>query len=179
MSCVSEPPPYSGSVCWGEYDGTLRTAILAMKHGAHDELAPPLAKRLAARVSVERWVDDLDLVTAVPSHPLHRLQRGFTAAELLAHGVSAALNLPCRATLRRHGLGRQMGQSRTQRLNLGPNRFSLRRKAQIEKRRILLVDDVSTTGSTMSRAAQTLLSGGATEVFGAILALAPETRRLA
>jgi ComF family protein len=176
LGCHQAPPPQEATVVWGEHEGNLRAAVLALKHGGHDELAAPLGERLAARIAVEPWARGPDVVTPVPSHPLLRLRRGTVAAELLGRAVARALRLPYSAILRRHGRVRQTGLSRAQRRRLPARSFSVRR--QVKGRRVLVVDDVTTTGSTLNRAASALLRAGADAVYCAALARTPDARRL-
>ena len=178
ISCVTDPVPQRGTVVWGEYDGTLRDAVLTLKHRGHDEVATVLASRLAARISLEPWVEDVTVVTAVPSHTLHRLHRGFNAAEILGRAVAGVIGRPFRVTLRRHGLNRQASRSRAERKRLQPRRFSVRRPAVIQGQTVLLIDDVITTGATLRRAVQALLKGGAFEVFAGASAFTPDPRSI-
>ncbi|MGD8439063.1 MAG: double zinc ribbon domain-containing protein [Holophagae bacterium] len=176
LSCLGAPPPQLGTVLWGAYDGPLRLAVLALKHRGHDEVARTFGRRLAARIGVEPWFDDITAVTAVPSHPLRRLRRGYCAAELLADTVARLIERPYLAALRRHGLHRQRGRTRRQRMRLARGSFSARREAS--GRRWLIVDDVCTTGTTFRRAAETLVDAGAAAVYCAAVAHAPDPRRL-
>jgi predicted amidophosphoribosyltransferase len=175
LACHDSPPPQQGTVIWGEHEGVLRTAVLALKHHGHDELAAPLAARLAAKVALADWANEIEVVTAVPSHPVHRLRRGFSAAELLATTVALERRLPALALLARRGLARQTGRSRAQRLALPERTF--RARADLGGARVLVVDDVTTTGATLRRAAHALLGAGADVVFCAAVASAPEGRR--
>ncbi len=177
ISCLANPVPQKGTVVWGEYDGTLRDAILSLKHRGHDEIGAVLASQLAARISLESWAEDITLVTAVSSHPLHRLRRGFNAAEILGRSLARTIDRPFRMILRRHGLNRQNSRSRAERMRLRPHRFSIRRPATIEGQTVLLVDDVVTTGATLKRAAQALLHGGAYAVFAGAPGFTPDPRR--
>lgn len=177
VTCADDPPPYEEVVVWGEYDGVLRRAILAMKHSGLDQLAPILAGRLAAKVALEPWSEEIDLVAAVPSHPLHRLRRGFTAAGVLADGVGRRLRKTCRRVLRKRGIGRQVGLTRSRRRQLAGRRFAINPRARITGQKILLIDDVTTTGTTLRRAAQTLSQGGAAAVYCAAMAWVPDPRR--
>jgi ComF family protein len=165
-------------VVWGEYGGVLRQAILALKHGGRDELADPLAARLAALVAVQPWCEEIDAVAAVPSHPVHRFRRGFTAAGLLAAGVARRLHTRPTRVLRRRGLGRQAGLSRSRRRRLARDRFRLRSAARVRKTTVLLVDDVTTTGTTLRRAADVLCEGGAHAVYCAALAWVADPRSI-
>jgi predicted amidophosphoribosyltransferase len=162
-------------VVWGEHDGVLRTAILALKHGGRDDLAVPIGSRLAASVAVEPWACEIDFVTAIPSHPSRRFRKPWAASELLARAVSKGLEKPMVFLLRRHGLSRQTGHSRVRRLALPQRSFSAR--AAAAGRSVLIVDDVTTTGTTIRRAAEALIRAGATAVFCAVCAFAPDPRR--
>ena len=175
LGCARKPPPQQATLIWGEHNGVLRTAILSLKHGGRDDLAPPLGARLAAAVAVLPWAETVDTVSFVPSHSLRRFRRPWPAAELLARAVANGLERPCVPLLRRHGLGRQTGRSRARRLALPRRSFSA--TARANQRHILLVDDVATTGSTLRRAAETLRRVGAETVFCAALAHAPDPRR--
>jgi len=178
ITCVADPTPQRGTVVWGEYDGTLRDAVLTLKHRGHDQVGSVLASRLAARISLEPWVEGVTIVTAVPSHPLHKLRRGFNAAEILARSLAHAIDRPFWVTLRRHGLSRQVSRSRSERKRLQPRRFSARKPAAIQEQTILLIDDVITTGTTLRRAVQALLKGGAFEVYAGALCYTPDPRRM-
>jgi predicted amidophosphoribosyltransferase len=160
---------------WGEHDGPLRTAIIALKHGGRDDLAKSLGERLAARLAAEEWAVTVDAVVAVPSHPWRRLKKPWTASELLASVVARRLGRPTIRTLRRHGLGRQTGRTRSRRLELSRGSFTASVRA--DDRRLLLIDDVTTTGTTLRRAAEALCGAGATAVFCGVVAQTPDSRR--
>jgi ComF family protein len=175
LNCLQTSPPQSATVVWGEHDGVLRTAILALKHGGRDELAAPLARRLAASVAAESWAVEIDCVVPVPSHPWRRLKKPWAASELLAEEVSRVLEKPSARLLRRHGLGRQSGRSRARRLKLPKGSFSAR--AGVEGRTVLLIDDVTTTGTTLRRGTEALRRAGARAIYCAVCAHAPDPRR--
>lgn len=176
LRCRDEPPPQSGTVCWGEYDGALRSALLGLKVRGRDELARPLGRRLAAVIATADWATDVVLVVPVPSHPLRRLQRGWPAAVALADAVGRELGVPVRPLLRRHGLVRQTGRSRSARAGLARSAF--RAREQLVGQTILLIDDVTTTGATLRRAAEVLLAAGAGTVYCAALAVTPDGRSI-
>jgi predicted amidophosphoribosyltransferase len=163
-------------VIWGEYEGVLRSAVLALKHRGRDEFARPLGQRLTALVAAQPWAPEIELVTAVPSHWLHRLRRSWAAAELLARVTAKALGVRFTTLLRRRGVARQARRTRAQRLQLPGRSFSARSVAS--GRSILLVDDVTTTGSTLRRASQALLEVGAKAVYCAALARTADVGRL-
>ena len=176
LECTASPPPQSATVLWGEYDGVLRLAVLALKHRGHDEIARPLGRRLAARIAVTQWFDEITTVTSVPSHDIRRFRRGSSAARLIGAEVARAVDRPFSRALRRHGLRRQAGRTRAQRRQLPRGSFSASRR--VRGHRVLLIDDVCTTGTTLRRAADSLLSGGAEAVFCATIAHATDPRRM-
>jgi len=175
LACIEDPPPQQGTVIWGEHAGVLRTAVLALKHGGRDDLAAPLGQRLAAKAAVEAWVDDIDSISSVPSHPWRRLRRPWTASELLALEVARQLGKPVGRFLRRRGLGRQTGRTRSQRLDMPRRSFSA--PAKVEGHCVLLIDDVTTTGTTLRRASRALQRAGAEAVFCGVVAHTPVPRR--
>jgi ComF family protein len=176
LDCVASPPPQSATVLWGEYDGVLRRAVLALKHRGHDEIARTLGRRLAARIALAPWFDEITVVTGVPSHEIRRFRRGFSAARLIGAEIARAIDRPVIRALRRHGLRRQVGRTRAQRRQLPRGSFSSTRRVRDE--RVLLVDDVCTTGTTLRRAADSLLAAGARAVFCATVAHATDPRRM-
>jgi predicted amidophosphoribosyltransferase len=174
--CLRAKPPQSATVIWGEHDGASRSAVVALKHGGRDDLAPPLGSRLAAAVAIAPWASEIDLVCHVPTHPWRRLKRPWEASALLAYEVALRLGKPRSALLRRRGLRRQTGRTRAQRLALDRHSFKASRRAS--GRNLLLVDDVTTTGTTLRRAAEAFLRVGAATVYCAVFAEAPDPRRL-
>jgi predicted amidophosphoribosyltransferase len=176
LHCARSLPPQSATVVWGEHDGPLRTVVLAAKHGRRDDLLAPFARRLAATIAATAWADDVKLVCWVSSHPVRRLRRPWSAAQLLAGGVAGALELPLRGVLRRRGLGRQALRSRARRLQLSASAF--RSRPLRGSPSVLVVDDVVTTGATLRRAAAALKTAGAGEVYCAALARTPDPRSL-
>jgi predicted amidophosphoribosyltransferase len=155
----------------------LRSAILALKHQGRDELTRPLASRLAAGISMAPWSHRVERVSFVPSHLFYRYRRSYSAAHLLARAVAKALGLPVSTLLRRHGLGRQARRSRAERLKLAASSFTGVKQSLSGE--ILLIDDVTTTGTTLQRAAAALLRCGASTVYCAALAQSPEARSVA
>ena len=172
LACSTDPPPQDGTVVWGSYEGTLRRAILALKHHGHDELARPLGRRLAALADTAPWERKPACVVPVPTHPVHRIRRGWSAAELLAGEVAATLGLPLERRLRRHGLGRQATRSRARRRQLPARAFTARGRGRSSGDAVLLVDDVMATGATLRRAVGALRRGGIETVYVAVLAAA-------
>jgi ComF family protein len=127
-----------------------------------------------------------DVVVPVPLHWRRRWRRGYNQADRIARSLAARLGVPCRAALRRRRATRpQVGLPRTERLLNPRGAFAPRRRSvfgagpaadrSLAGRRVLLVDDVVTSGGTMGAAAEALLAAGAERVAGVAVARTPST----
>ena len=153
------------------YEGYVRESILRFKFSGRRGYAKSYGRLLSMKL-IQEHPQGFDVVTWVPVSTLRRLGRGYDQSELLAQAVSAELELPARKLLRkiRHN-ARQSGIVGTaqRRANvLGVYRVNA--PESIRGKRILLVDDVLTTGATAGECARMLLMAGAKEVHCAALA---------
>lgn len=148
------------------YDDTARRLIGAVKFSRARASVVPLAS--AAAGLVEQGDGAPRLVTWAPTTARRRRERGFDQAELVARVVGSRLGLQVRGTLRRRGDAHQTGRSRAERL-VGPQVGAV---AAVPPS-VLVVDDVCTTGATLSAAAAALRAAGATRVDGLVLARTP------
>ena len=116
-----------------------------------------------------------DFVVSVPQFRGHRLTRVHHSAETMAAVLAERLELPFRRTLLRkpHRTPDQSALPRTGRLKNLHKAFSLRRNSVIAGQRVLLVDDILTTGTTASECARTLRDAGAALVGVAVMAVVP------
>ena len=158
------------------YDEILSSIIHLLKY----EQKPSLAKRLGRMMSVLLLGDPVlsgvvELVIPVPLHPVRRRERGYNQSELLARALadSAGLPLLANALIRKRNTKSQTSLSPEKRFDNVADAFSVKQSDILKDKRILLVDDVMTTGSTLHSCAEALLSGGAQEVYGITCALAP------
>lgn len=129
------------------------------------------AGRLCARYMAEMvMADDFDIVVAVTTTPARRRQRGYDQAELLAKWIAKHLNITYVSALVRVKNVHQIGMGREQRLEQSEGLYAAVKTDRIVGRRILLIDDVVTTGATMASAAATLMQAGAASVEGLVFA---------
>jgi ComF family protein len=147
------------------YDDRLKDLIQALKYHGNRSLAGVLAQVLIPLLDPS----DLDIVTSVPASPAGRRQRGFNQSELVAKQVARELGLPYARLLGRFGHTRQVGATRRQRLNQIQGQFYPAGSVPAMSR-LLVVDDVLTTGATLSECAGELRAAGAKSVWGAVLA---------
>jgi ComF family protein len=112
-----------------------------------------------------------DVLVAVPLHPLKKARRGYNQSECFARGLSQSLGIPVQELLeRRKNTDTQTNKSRLERLNNVEQVFVLAKGYHASGLRVLLVDDILTTGATLCSAAQVLLEGGAKHVDLATIA---------
>ena len=149
----------------GVYEGALRASILALKH------SPYLCGRLVALLAETQMRSPLNRATRivpVPLHPQREKARGFNQAAVIARALSRANGLPCdeASLIRSHHTDRhRAGMDAKDRRATVVEAFRVSYPALIAGERVLLVDDVFTTGATVSSCAKALLEAGAVEVF--------------
>jgi ComF family protein len=135
-----------------------------MKYQGYFALADPLAEIMIQAWS--RWYTQIDMVVPIPLHAERKRQRGYNQAELLVRAIRRSLKWDCvpEALHRHRRTAPQVG------LNIGQRQRNVRGafladEDLIAGKRILLVDDVCTTGSTLDSAARVLLDAGAISVY--------------
>jgi len=153
------------------YEGSARAMVTTCKFRAYRSLVDEMVARAApsfavtcARVAGDLTAAESLLVTWVPAHRDHALERGFNTAELLARGLAASAGVPATALLerRRHG-ARQSGLGRAARAANVRGSFATGSEAARVARmlkRVIIVDDVYTTGETLSHGAEVLINAG-------------------
>ena len=173
-ACLADSSGLARLISVWRYQAPLSEAILALKFRRLDFLADALAELALGREPFAACAP-IDLIVPVPLAPLRRLGRGFNQAERIARRLGLRLGLPVDDTLRRTDLlpSSQSRLGRAARRTTGTTRYRVRDRCELSGRRILLVDDVVTTGSTLRSCAAALNAAGAEGVTGFSLAATP------
>jgi ComF family protein len=152
-----------------ELNGEGRNLLHRFKYKNSPELARPLGQAGAA--AIQNSGLDFDIIVPVPLHWTRFLERGFNQAALIAEIISSITGKPVKNILKRtKRTPKQAKLTRKQRKKNLIGAFSLKKWKNCEKHSILLIDDVMTTGSTLSSAAEILLKNGAAEINVFVLA---------
>ncbi len=176
-ACRSGLRGFDHAASFGLYEGALRTLIHLFKYSGMKPLARPLAACMDRAISND---ESFDAVVPVPLYWRRQWKRGFNQSELLARHIGKRRGIPVLRALRRtRATATQAGLASAGRQRNVAGAFVLRAKAKIDPRlagkKILLIDDVMTTGATAGACASVLKRGGAKSV--SLLTLARVDRR--
>lgn len=161
---------------FGWYDGVLRDLIQRFKYDGFRPLARPLGDYLT-RALRRLETTSFDLILPVPLHPKRERQRGFNQAGLLAARVSRQCGIPLgrKDCVRVRDTPPQTGLRAAERRKNVSGAFAVPHPERVRGLRLLLVDDVLTTGATADACARALLDAGAAGVWALTLARARPT----
>ncbi|MCW8915090.1 MAG: ComF family protein [Magnetovibrio sp.] len=165
-ACVREHPPFDRARAALVYDDNTRDLVLGFKHADRTEIANLLAKWMFA--SGRDLLDDSDLIVPVPLHWTRLFSRRYNQAALLALQLGRLSDVPVltNALVRKRKTPSQgrMGRGARARNVQGAFAINPRARNQLQGQRIVLVDDVYTTGATVRAVAKVLKRGGATQI---------------
>jgi ComF family protein len=165
---------FDAAYSFGFYENELRKLIHLFKYGRVQTLAAPLGRLLSRALPREQ---SFDVIVPLPLHWRKRWQRGFNQAELLANEIGRRTHTPVRNALSRvRGTQSQAGLTSAKRRENVSGAFQAKRRARMDGSRVLLIDDVMTTGATAASCARALKRAGARQVT--LLTLARVDRRL-
>lgn len=173
-ACIDEPPPFAAARSAVLFEGPVRELIHRFKYGNKVRHRRPLALLAAGELGGFAAWSGADLIMPVPLHVKRLRQRGFNQAALLGEILAGKWRIP----LSRNNLRRvrwtepQISLTAAERRNNVRGAFAVRDAGAVRGRRIILVDDVYTTGSTVAECARTLKKGGAEAVFVVTIARA-------
>lgn len=146
---------------------TLKALIDEYKFGHKQEAAGHIVRLLDSRLPLL----DVDMIVPIPTDPAHIRQRGFAHMEMIAKALARKRQLPAQLLLRRVRSGTQHHKSIRNRRKFADASLSL--VGNVSGRRVLLIDDIYTTGATVHSAVRLLCEAGAETVMVAIVARQP------
>lgn len=146
-----------GTYCFYPEEHTIRRAVQAMKFDSRPEIGYVLGKKAAEDWLPTGFFDDIDLIIPLPLHKRRLRERGYNQVDYIAKGLSEVTGIPLDTDhlIRVVNNSHQSAKSLEERHSL-KQIFELQNKEELQGKKILLVDDVITSGTTMARAMQTL-----------------------
>ena len=163
--------PYGRMYAAAVYDGLVQEAIAFFKYGSRQPLAVPLARLMLEFAEQEIDFGLYDVIVPVPLHRVRQRERGFNQAQELAHCLTELIPHPAvqNGLVRLRPTPQQTQLTAAQRRRNLRGAFALARGADFRGKKVLLVDDVITTGATAEECARTLRKAGAetVDVFAA------------
>jgi ComF family protein len=172
LDCEERKYRFECARSYAAYRGTLARAVVLLKF----ERVEPLAAYFGERIAAVAKRDGLtgDIVVPVPLHRARERERGFNQAELIAREVAKRLRLPLKPVLLKRTKARPDKHLLTneERWRIVRGAFATRPGSQVDNKRVLLVDDVMTTGATLDACSNALLEAGAKSVIGLTVARA-------
>ena len=178
-ACRARPPVFDRARAVLRYDSASRGMLLAFKHADRTDLTPSFGRWLA-RAGAE-LLAEADLVAPVPLHWTRLFSRRYNQAALLALAVARQAGKPFCGDLllrRKRTKPQSAGLASRTRNVAGAFAVAARRRKLVEDRRLLLIDDVRTTGATLEACARALKASGAASVDVLTLAMVVRPRRL-
>jgi ComF family protein len=173
MQGLANPPIFSRARAAAHYGGIMRKLIVRFKFEDKHEPLPLFIKLM--REAGRQLLGDADLLVPVPLHRLRLLQRRFNQSAVLAQGLGRAAGVPAGVTLlkRTKRTAAQVGLTQEARQKNVAQAFGLSRRGRkvVSGKRVLLIDDVITTGATVNACAASLLEAGASRVDVLAIAL--------
>lgn len=148
-------------LAFAAFGGSIAGALRRLKYEDRPDIAAPLGDLLRFTAREARL--SADVVVPVPLHPARLAERGYNQAALLASAVAWELGAPlsARALRRTRATAQQVRLDRARRRDNVAGAFSVRDPGSVQGRRVVLVDDVTTTGSTLTACAAALVEAGA------------------
>jgi ComF family protein len=157
---------------FGPYTLPMSRAILMLKYGEVTPLGAWFARHLARLVNADKQIFAADVLVPVPLDPARLRERGYNQAELIARPLARILGIPFRSYLlvRTKPRPDKIRLTRRERWETVRGAYAAHKSAQVDKLRVLLVDDVLTTGATLDACSKALRKAGAARVVGLTVA---------
>jgi ComF family protein len=160
-------------LAWGNYGGTLKRAITQCKYHHQPAIGFYLGDLLGKSWLAQVPQTPNQRVIPIPLHPDRQRQRGFNQAELIAQGFCARTKIPLdKSLLRVKATDAQFQLNPEDRQQNLTDAFQLRPRHQLRERSVILIDDIYTTGATITTASQALQQAGVSTIQVAVTAIA-------
>jgi ComF family protein len=152
--------------------GKVQHLLHALKYKNQPEIGVQLGRVYGADLVSENYKDQFDFIVPVPLHPSKRRKRGYNQSEEFGKGLSEILEIPCTEKFlkRVKATSTQTKKSKLNRWENVSDVFEVREHQELQGKRILLVDDVVTTGATLEACGEKLLKAGSGEISIACIA---------
>ena len=170
--CRVNNPHFDRAASAVRYDGEARELVNDFKFRDRLWLRDDLVDWLEGVLRARFHVDEIDVVLGMPSTLWHRWNRGYNQAAILAHALAGRIDRPCRRfVVRRKGHPKkQSGLNEEERRINAVGTFSVMRPGAVADKTVLVVDDIMTTGATLSECAAELRRAGAERIWCVSLA---------
>lgn len=161
-------------IAW--YEGKWRELLHDFKYHSQQHLAQSIGRMLGELLVTAGGKPEFDMVTPVPLHPVREKERGYNQSSLLARRVGKELDIPFKNVIsrNRNTLSQTTLSGQDRKVNMS-GAFSYTGKTCVKGKKILIIDDIVTTGSTLKEAGRILAEAGAREVCGAVAAIQRKT----
>lgn len=152
--------------------GKVQHLLHALKYKNQPEIGVQLGRVYGADLVAEKYKDQFDVIVPVPLHPSKRKKRGYNQSEEFGKGLSEVLEIPCTEKFlkRIKATSTQTRKSKLSRWENVSAVFEVQQEEELKGKRVLLVDDVVTTGATLEACGQKLLKAGCGDVSIACIA---------
>ena len=163
---------YSRCYALGEYDAILRELIHIVKYKKKKEVLRVLVPYMEAFFKQHSFSESIDVIIPVPMHWYHYLCRGFNQSHVIASLAGKILDKPVlkKALFKKKYTGSQVSKGRSDRLTSLIGSIVPGKKDQFKSKRVLLIDDVYTTGASVNECSKILMGNGASSVTVFVLA---------
>jgi competence protein ComFC len=164
-------PLFNSLVTIGVYNGLLKNLIYRFKYESQKNYTIPLARLLSQKIINEIDLPSINYISCIPLHPEKQKQRGFNQAEMIARQVSRDLGKPFLNIFSRiKNTKPQFSLNIENRADNLKDAFKIISKKPLKDKKIIIVDDIFTTGATIQEACRVLQENSVSEIYVAVLA---------